>query len=213
MKRILLYGCLLFSNIGFAQENLTAYYQYSTSFKDMDGGVKIVYELNQKGSEANFEIKKNDRFYDGKLYQYINYKDKISETQRNYKGKRAVIYKNYNKIDWAFKDETKVVNNCNAKRADYQFEEGNLTHTIEVWYCPSEVRFSPIVEEVNFFDIPGYVISYKETLNNKVKKVSMITEYNLLEFKENNTIQIKRPNEGERINYDLIDKGFTTSNN
>ena len=31
--------------------------------------------------------------------------------------------------------------------------------------------------------------------------------------KENNTIQIKRPNEGERINYDLIDKGFTTSNN
>ncbi|WP_312351550.1 hypothetical protein [Empedobacter sp.] len=41
----------------------------------------------------------------------------------------------------------------------------------------------------------------------------MVTEYNLLEFKENNTIQIKRPNEGERINYDLIDKGFTTSNN
>ena len=73
MKRILFCGLLLFSNIGYAQENLTAYYQYSTSFKDMDGGVKIVYELNQKGNEANFEIKKNDRFYDGKLYQYINF--------------------------------------------------------------------------------------------------------------------------------------------
>lgn len=210
MKRILLYGCLLFSNIGFAQENLTAYYQYKTSFLNSNlNGVSIVYELNKKGDEANFEIRKNDKFYDGQIYNYANYKDMIVETQRNYKGQRAIIF-NSNKTDWAFKDETKVINNCNAKRADFQFELGKLTHKIEIWYCPSEMRFSPIDQDINYFDIPGYIISYKETLNNKAK---MTIEYNLLEFKENNTIQIKRPNEGERINYDLIDKGFTTSNN
>ncbi len=211
MKNIFtLFFCLTFYVMN-AQENLTAYYQYKTSFLNSNlNGVSIVYELNKKGDEANFEIRKNDRFYDGQIYNYVNYRDKIAETQRNYKDKRAIIFSNFKKIDWVFKDETKVINNCNAKRADFQFEVGKLTHTIEIWYCPSEIRFSPIDQDINYFDIPGYIISYKETLNNKAK---MVTEYNLLEFKENNTIQIKRPNEGERINYDLIDKGFTTSNN
>ncbi|MBS7333482.1 MAG: hypothetical protein KIG88_07820 [Weeksellaceae bacterium] len=213
MKQIILYACLLFSNFGFAQENITAYYQYKTSFLNNDiglNGVLIVYELNKKGDEVNFEIRKNDRFYDGQIYNYANYKDKIVETQRNYKGKRAIVFSNFNKIDWVLSNETKIINNCNAKRADYQFDEGKLTHTIEVWYCPAEIRFHPFSTAVHLFDLPGYIISYKETLNNKAK---MIIEYNLLEFKENNTIQIKRPNEGERINDDLIEKGFTTSNN
>ncbi|MEK5777609.1 hypothetical protein VXE44_21315, partial [Acinetobacter nosocomialis] len=91
--------CLLFSNIGFAQENLTAYYQYKTSFLNSNlNGVSIVYELNKKGDEANFEIRKNDRFYDGQIYNYVNYKDRIVETQRNYKGQRAIIF-NSNKTD------------------------------------------------------------------------------------------------------------------
>lgn len=213
MKKII-FTFLITSATVFAQENITAYYEYKTSFDEKKNdinlmGVKIIYELNQKGDEANFEIKKNDRFYEGNLYHYSNIKDKIEETQRNYQGKRAIVFDTIEKINWNFKDETKVLNNCNAKRADYEFEDGKLRHTVEVWYCPSKTRFYPISTDPQLFDIPGYVVHYKENFNNKV---GMVREYTLLEFKENNAIQIKRPNEGERIDKNSIKKGFTTSN-
>ncbi len=213
MKQLLLSGFLLCSGLLFAQENVTAYYQYKTSSPGSKlgmNGVSIIYELNKKGNEANFEIKKGDKFYDGQIYNYVNLENNILETQRNYKGNRAIVFSTINKIDWIYKDETKEMNQCNAKRADYEYNDGKLIHVVEVWYCPSDTHFSPISSNVPLFDLPGYVLSYKETLNNKAK---MVTEYNLLEFKENNSIQIKKPNEGERIDYKDIDKGFTTSAN
>lgn len=210
MKRFIFLVLILSSSL-FAQENITAYYQYKTSFLNNDiglNGVSIVYELNQKGDEASFETKKNQKFYDGDRFSYVNFMDKIIENQQFYKGNKAIVYDNFKKVDWVFNAETKMINNCSAKRADYEFVEGKLTHTVEVWYCPSEFRFSPLSLSVQLFDIPGYVLSYKEKMNNKS---GLVVEYNLLEFKENNNVQVKKPKEGERISYELVEKGFTTN--
>ena len=68
---------------------------------------------------------------------------------------------------------------------------------IEVWYCPSKtLQFFPLDRGYQYHQLPGYVVNLKIYINNKA---GQITEYKLLEFKENKAAEIVKPENGIKL--------------
>lgn len=196
MKHLFTITLLAISQLLFAQKDIKAFYQYTTSFPKSslgDFGANIIYELNQKDNKGNFRIKEGERFYDNQFY-YYDLDSKKYEHYQNYKGDWYHIFGDFENLDFVFSEETATINNCEAKKAEYFKEDFKV---IEVWYCPSKtLQFFPLDRGYQYHQLPGYVVNLKVYVNNKA---GQITEYKLLEFKENKAAEIVKPENGIKL--------------
>ena len=209
MKNCFFFIFILLSILSFGQNNIKAYYQYKTSFPKTSlgrEGVSVIYELNQKDNEANFSIKKGDRFYN-EQFTYLDLENERFEDAQVYKGEWYNVQSKFNEVKWEESSDTKLINGCESKLVTYH--EGDFKR-LEVWYCPSETKFSPFFRDYQFHQLPGYVVQLKIFFNNKA---GQITEYNLLEYKENKSSNIVKPDKGIILTQEEAKQKFKLSFN